>query len=123
MKEKGWIGVDLDGTLAIYDGWKGELHIGDPIPLMVNRVKDWLEEGQRVKIFTARVCEPIEGSRERASVEEIRTAIQDWCEKHIGQRLEVTNIKDWAMIVLYDDRCIQVLPNSGMTLMESLQDG
>lgn len=25
----GWIGVDLDGTLARYDGWVDGLHIGD----------------------------------------------------------------------------------------------
>lgn len=24
----GWIGVDLDGTLAGYDGWVGPEHIG-----------------------------------------------------------------------------------------------
>jgi hypothetical protein len=34
-----WIGVDLDATLARYDGFKGETIIGEPIPLMVNRVK------------------------------------------------------------------------------------
>lgn len=27
----GWIGVDLDGTLAEYTGWKGVEHIGEPI--------------------------------------------------------------------------------------------
>ncbi len=26
----GWIDVDLDGTLAQYDGWKGVAHIGEP---------------------------------------------------------------------------------------------
>ena len=35
----GWIGVDLDGTLAIYTGWKGCDHVGEPIPPMVERVK------------------------------------------------------------------------------------
>ena len=28
---KKWLGVDLDGTLAHYDGWKGIDHIGMPI--------------------------------------------------------------------------------------------
>ena len=28
----GWIGVDLDGTLARYDGWRGIDHIGEPMP-------------------------------------------------------------------------------------------
>src|SRR5262245_48902352 len=28
----GWIGVDLDGTLAEYHGWKGIEHIDRPVP-------------------------------------------------------------------------------------------
>jgi len=51
----GWIGVDLDGTLAYYDEWRGLYHIGEPIPAMVDRVKRWLAEGRDVRIFTARV--------------------------------------------------------------------
>lgn len=35
---KGWIGVDLDGTLAFYERWIDELHIGEPIPLILARV-------------------------------------------------------------------------------------
>lgn len=34
---KGWIGVDLDGTLAEYDGWKGPDEIGAPVEPMVER--------------------------------------------------------------------------------------
>ena len=52
---RGWIGVDLDGTLAEYNGWQGPANIGAPIPAMVERVKAWLEEGRDVRIFTARV--------------------------------------------------------------------
>jgi hypothetical protein len=51
----GWIGVDLDGTLAHYDGWVNTFHIGDPVPLMAARVRQWLENGEDVRIFTARV--------------------------------------------------------------------
>ena len=36
----GWIGVDLDGTLAHYGGWIGPDHIGDPIAPMVERIFD-----------------------------------------------------------------------------------
>ena len=52
---EGWIGVDLDGTLAEYDGWVGPQHIGKPVPLMVDRVKRMLDYGEDVRIFTARV--------------------------------------------------------------------
>ena len=48
-----WIGVDLDGTLAQYGGWKGPDTIGDPVPMMKERVMKWLNEGAEVRIFTA----------------------------------------------------------------------
>lgn len=109
MKEFGWIGVDLDGTLAKYTSWKSDGSIGDPIPLMVNRVKKWLAEGKRVKIFTARVA--IESGKE-----EMVKKIQSWCKEHIGQELEVTNIKDHGMIQLWDDRAVSVEKNTGKIL-------
>ena len=45
MSTSGWVGVDLDGTLAQYDGWKGVDHIGDPVPKMLERVRNWLADG------------------------------------------------------------------------------
>lgn len=106
----GWIGVDLDGTLAFYDGWKGALHIGEPIPEMVNLVKGWLVLGMEIKVFTARVGPQ---GRAEATVEQIRETIQDWTEKHIGKRLEVTNQKDFGMTELWDDRAVRVIHNKG----------
>lgn len=108
MSDTGWIGVDLDGTLAMYDGWKGHTHVGEPIPLMLARVKAWLAEGQTVRIFTARVA--VKNWREKTRICE---PIWAWCDKHIGQRLDVTNEKDMAMVQLWDDRCVQVIPNTG----------
>lgn len=102
----GWIGVDLDGTLAYYDRWCGEEHIGDPIPLMLQRIKDHIARGEWVKIFTARV---MNGERQIG-------IIQDWCEKWGLPRLEVTNVKDFSMYFLYDDRCVQVQENTGILI-------
>jgi hypothetical protein len=99
----GWIGVDLDGTLAHYDGWKGEDQIGPPIVPMVNRVKKWLDEGQDVRIFTART-----GNGQKSI-----DAVQAWCEEHLGKKLPVTATKDFSMTTLYDDRAIQVQKNTG----------
>lgn len=106
--------MDLDGTLAHYDGWVGVDHIGEPIPLMVERVKSWLAQGRKVKIFTARMHghgKPLIGKP--GEVEDVLTPIQNWCEKHIGQKLEVTNVKDFGMVELWDDRAIQVITNTG----------
>ncbi len=52
----GWIGVDLDGTLAEYHGWVSEQHIGAPVPVMVERAKAWVARGVEVRIFTARIA-------------------------------------------------------------------
>jgi hypothetical protein len=103
----GWIGVDLDGTLAHYTKWVGIEHVGAPVPAMLERVKRWVEKGHEVRIFTARVAyEP-----ERETV--IRV-IQDWCERHGLPRLAVTNVKDFGMIELWDDRCVSVEMNTGL---------
>ena len=99
----GWIGVDLDGTLAEYNGWKGPDNIGATIKPMLTRVLHWLESGREVRIFTARACVP----------EQIGP-VKDWCLRHIGVELPVTNEKDFGMIELWDDRCVQVVPNTGM---------
>ena len=105
----GWVGVDLDGTLAKYNGWVDEFHIGEPVPLMVERVKLWRSLGTEVRIFTARVSANNRGR----DIEATTKAIQDWCEKHIGERLPVTCTKDFGMIELWDDRCVRVIPNTG----------
>jgi hypothetical protein len=98
----GWIGVDLDGTLAEYGGWKGPDHIGEPIAAMAFRVRQWIADGREVRIFTA-----------RASVPEQIGPVQEWCLKHFGVALPVTNIKDFAMVELWDDRAVRVKANEG----------
>jgi hypothetical protein len=102
MAIRGWIGVDLDGTLAEYHGWRGADHIGEPIPAMMARVRKWIKEGVTVKIFTARACVP----------EQI-PPIEAWLKCHGLPALEVTNVKDFGMVELWDDRCVQVRPNTG----------
>lgn len=103
----GWIGIDLDGTLAFYDVWRGIEHVGAPIPAMAERVREWAARGQPMKIFTARVSVP---EPERSAV---IGHIHDWLRLHDLPVLEVTNVKDFAMIELWDDHAVQVQPNTG----------
>lgn len=110
---RGWIGVDLDGTLAQYSGWQGAEHIGEPVLLMAARVRQWLAEGKEVRIFTARVSNPTGIANRALDVVRVRNAIELWCRKHVGQRLDVTCEKDFAMVELWDDRAVQVVPNTG----------
>ncbi len=110
IDKRGWIGVDLDGTLARYDNWVHDMHIGEPIMPMVERVLGWLDDGYNVKIMTARIgYHPAS----RLSREEKIAIIQKWCVEHIGQSLPVTDTKDFMMIELWDDRAVQVEPNTG----------
>jgi hypothetical protein len=99
-----WIGVDLDGTLAEYHGWANGA-IGAPVPAMVARVKALLAAGYDLRIFTARVA----GS-DRA-LEDAR--IRAWCTEHLGCVLPTTAVKDYGCIGYFDDRALQVEPNTG----------
>jgi hypothetical protein len=104
----GWTGVDLDGTLAMHGGGAAGA-IGPPVPAMLARVKDWIAEGRDVRIFTARVA----SVNPTDLIDEARAAIAAWCLEHVGCVLPVTAEKDYGMIILYDDRCVQVEANTG----------
>lgn len=97
-----WIGVDFDGTLSVYRGWEGKGVFGPPVPKMLERVNNWLADGFTVKIVTARASDPreVEG-------------LKEWCKEHVGQELEITDRKDFDMVELWDDRAVQVEPNTG----------
>ena len=85
-----WIGVDLDGTLAFADPWKGFEHIGKPVPTMLKRVNVWIEMGYRVKIVTAR-------TESRGSNSTYKKMVR----KVYLPQLEITNCKDMDMIELW----------------------
>jgi phosphoribosylamine--glycine ligase len=104
----GWLGVDLDGTLAHHNGWTRS--IGDPIPAMVSRVKRWIREGKEIRVFTARGS--IEGEGDTGRYQQL-CRIYDWINEHIGEALEVTHEKDPGMIRLYDDRVVEINKNEG----------
>lgn len=134
---KGWIGVDFDGTLADYSrGWVAPDHCGAPVPDMLERVKFWLGEGYDVRIFTARIwplfdapvgipvqsLHTLPGISPTEKIVESRAAvdaIRAWCREHLGRELRITNVKDLAMVELYDDRCVQVLADTGVLVGKS----
>lgn len=103
--DKGWIGVDLDGTLASYSTWSED--IGEPVAKMVQRVKGWLSNGTDVRIFTAR------GSIGSDRYEQL-IKVYEWTKKYLGEPLEVTYKKDPYMLKLYDDRARQVEKGTGV---------
>jgi hypothetical protein len=104
----GWIGVDFDGTLSEYHGFIGRCKFGPPVPVMLDRVKRWINEGKEVRIMTARAHDPKE-----------IIGVQNWCEEHGLPRLEVTFVKDSSMIELWDDRAYRVEKNTGRNMSET----
>ncbi len=121
-EQSAWIGVDLDGTLATYPHSFPE--IGPPIQPMVRRVLNWLVDGKDVRIFTARVA-IIDGLRntegqeaDTSFADEQLLKIQAWCQEHLGMVLPVTATKDFCMVELWDDRCVQLVTNTGRRVDE-----
>lgn len=120
---KPWIGVDLDGTLAHMGTGHFDGSIGEPIPSMVDMVRDFLSAGWDVKIFTARVSPKSRHNGDgTTSVSEQISMVKEWTKKYIGQELDVTCEKDYGMHCLYDDRARQVLFNQGVVVSHENAD-
>lgn len=99
----GKIAVDLDGTLAKYDGWKGPQHIGELVLPMYHRILNWLADGYEVVIFTARIHKN----------KEAEDYLRKWLDEIGLFDVGITNIKTPEIIELWDDRAIGVEFNTG----------
>ncbi|MBU1195129.1 MAG: hypothetical protein KKE62_04695 [Proteobacteria bacterium] len=107
QRSKPWVGVDLDGTLAYWDSSSSIEQIGEAVPAMLALVKKMIHNNMRVKIFTARANDP-----------EQLGLIREWLKANGLPELEITNVKDYYMQRLYDDRCIQVERNTGRLIAD-----
>ena len=101
-----WVGIDLDGCLAVYDKWHGIEHIGEPVEPILDHVLMLREAGVEVRILTARVQEGLKAI----------AVIEQWCLEHIGEILPVTDRKDMGMVYMLDDRAVTVEKNTGRIL-------
>lgn len=109
------IAVDLDGTLAHYDGWKGIEHIGPVVPEVANAIERAQKEGADVWIFTARVSDPVDA-------EEAGKYIEEWLKKNNFQYEGITAVKHKFFTEFWDDRAIQVIKNEGVFVLNELTD-
>lgn len=98
-----WIGVDLDGTLAQYQGGMGKA-IGEPLPEMMALVKSLISQGIEVRIFTARATDPSQ-----------TPTIRGWLARNGLPSLAITNIKDFDCHLMIDDRAARAEWNKGYT--------
>lgn len=64
-----------------------------------------------MKIFTARV-----------SMSGHEKPIQGWLKRHGIGGLEITNTKDFNMVEYWDDRAVQVIPNTGEAIADKLTE-
>ena len=120
--KNGFIYVDLDGCLAEHGSvaekdWKGFEYIGMPIEPMVARVKQFLEDGYKVKIFTARAYSHgkfVDG--EHPYHIDAIGPIERWCKVIFGQVLEVTCVKAPDCVAMLDDRAFHVPCNTGTVI-------
>lgn len=124
LKGVSWVGFDLDGTLAELDAEKvSPTYIGPPITDMVNLVRDWHEDGVRIKIFTARVSRIF---KEQVGIMEsrmIEPTIRAWCQENLGFIPEITAEKDHLMVGLIDDiELRQVELNTGKIKFKTMTD-
>ena len=76
---------------------------------MVNRVRNWLANGETVVIFTARMSDE-RSSEERAKV---AAAIAAWTKENVGKALKATANKSMAFDQIWDDKARQVMKNTG----------
>jgi hypothetical protein len=124
VSNNGWHAVDLDGTLVQYEQGDMKTHgpeyIGESIEPMVEKVKGWLDDGERVKIFTARVWPlgtkaadlPFNADKVKFALK-AKKAIDKWSKDTFGRVLPTTCIKDMDCIDIYDDRAVGVVQNEG----------
>lgn len=79
--------VDLDGTLAKFEKWKGIKYIGDPFPGAVTFMKK-LSKRATIIIFTARLKtlpdnpEYVKDGDKVYRQEDVMNFIKDWLDKH-----------------------------------------
>jgi len=100
-----WIGIDLDGTLAIIDHNTSGVVIGEPVEVMRIILESHITEGYKIKIFTA-----------RASYPEQIPIVKKWLKDNNFPELEITCQKDFAMIRFYDDSAVTIERNTGRIL-------
>jgi hypothetical protein len=111
------IAVDWDGVLVEYAGYKGPCIYGAPVPLMVQRVKKWIDAGHEVIIHTSRV-----------SIEhdvEVVLRESDAITKTLKQvmnlpSLTITANKFTRISEFWDDRAVRIMRNTGAIGHEDL---
>ncbi|WP_269929951.1 hypothetical protein [Aminobacter sp. HY435] len=87
---------------------------------MVERIKGWLAEGYEVRIFTARMSAGMDEYGDTAA--DFADVLAHWLLGAGLPELKATNVKDFHMVELYDDRAVQVEANTGQLVGYSTRE-
>jgi hypothetical protein len=119
MSNNAWFGFDIDKTIAVDEGKIRGAYIGAPIKPLIRRMKYYLRQGRNVAVVTARVHPSHSDGPEQAAM--IRTFLVKALGADGAAKVAIRCDKDRHMIVLYDDRVEQVIPNKGILVKEELR--
>lgn len=97
------IGVDFDGTLVEYDGYKGDFEFGKPIQSMIDECSKAIGNGYKIVVFSA-----------RCDCDEVNNAIIEHLSKAGLDVHGATNIKLKIFKEFWDDRAMRVRKNKGV---------
>lgn len=105
--ENDYIGIDFDATLAHRKSGDSNRVLGEPIPQMLERVKSYVNNNIRVKIFTARAAHT-----GKALVSQLYL-LRNWMHKYGLPELEISNVKCDKLRLLIDDKACRCEKNTG----------
>jgi hypothetical protein len=109
-KQKKTVCVDLDATLATYDGWKGPHAIGAPRPGIQAFMAD-LRKDYWVVIHTTRAGHAPDREEEKDQIES-RRVVLEWLDANNVEYDEVWAFPGKPMAVAYlDDRAVAIPKN------------
>jgi hypothetical protein len=98
------VAVDLDGTLASFNGWKGYFEIGKPMHKIINQIRVFKKQGAHIIIHTCRTTTP-----DNKAFPEVIECVKKWLRKNSVPFDEIwcSTGKPFAHIYL-DDRAVRV---------------
>lgn len=107
------VAVDLDATLARYDGWCGREHIGEPLPGALEAMRALIGAGHKVIVFTCRCSNSVQADfAEDISGEQSAEIVGAWLEANgFPKEIEIWTGHGKPFADCYcDDRAINVSP-------------
>jgi hypothetical protein len=103
------IALDFDKTLAYHESNWGISRVGEPIYPMLEKLKEWLDKGYKVSIFTARVSR----DKKYEVMKEQVDFICDFLNKNGLPELPITANKYPYFTHFVDDKAYHVERNTG----------